>query len=70
MSLANFDEIFLICCDWDSGSIRPEMIQFEESKFIKVLDLNPLITDYSWESGAAEVLSDQENTEVLVGTLK
>lgn len=66
MSLADFDEIFLICCDWESGSIRPEMSKFEKSKFIEALDLNSLIREHSWESGVAKILSDQENTEVGV----
>jgi hypothetical protein len=29
MSLANYDEIFLICCDWESVSIRPEAVIYK-----------------------------------------
>jgi hypothetical protein len=64
MSLVNYDEIFLICCDWESVSIRPEAVEFEKS--IKGLDLIPSITDHSWESGVAEMPSEQENREVVV----
>jgi hypothetical protein len=64
MSLANYDEIFLICCDWESVSIRPEAVKLE--KLIKGLDLIPSITVHSWESGAAEIPSEQEIREVVV----
>lgn len=66
MSCANFDEIYLICCDWESVSIRPKMIKVEKSEFKKGRDLISLIADNRWESGMAVILNDQEHSEVGV----
>ena len=62
MSLADFDDILLISCDFASEGIRYNTVKFEEEPFTRDPDLNTLKTNW-WEMAVKEIQNDYRMIE-------
>lgn len=58
MSLADFDDVLFICCDWDSEKFRYEVIKIKVTRGPDLLDLKA----NWWET--AEIPNDRKIREV------